>query len=213
MPRIAASDARTQMWRIQTLYYKFSHHLYTLTGFLFLAFPSAPTTFPFTFTCQQSILQTLFNRSCGCLSNQSCEPFFLILEVSLVLMLFILLHSWCSEQFFLYSHIGWLPLEKTVEYFFFPNRMWHVFSTVTYLNFYWNIEVKKGLSPIRIHLMYIGIIFPCHCSRSPLCFLFLFLQKAEAINTSYTSYSEMPFYNCHRCKLLIGYEGEENSAC
>uniref|UniRef100_A0A8V0YK12 ATP synthase subunit alpha n=3 Tax=Phasianidae TaxID=9005 RepID=A0A8V0YK12_CHICK len=51
------------------------------------AFPSAPTTFPSTFACQQSILQTLFNHSCGCLSNQSCEPFFLLLVVSLVLML------------------------------------------------------------------------------------------------------------------------------
>jgi len=93
-------------WMIQIIYYKFSHHLYTFTSFLFLAFPSAPTTFPSTFTCQQSILQTLFNRSCGRLSNQSHELFFLLLELSLVLMLFILLHSCCSEQFFLYSHTG-----------------------------------------------------------------------------------------------------------
>ena len=100
----AASDARTQMWTIQIPYYKFSHHLCTLTGFLFLAFPSTSTTFPSTFTCQQSILQMLFNRSGGRLSNQSREPFFLLLEVSLVLMLFILLHSCCSGQFFLYFH-------------------------------------------------------------------------------------------------------------
>ena len=92
------------MWMIQIIYYKFSHHLYTFTSFLFLAFPSAPTTFPSTFTCQQSILQTLFNHSCVHLSNQNRKLFFLLLEVSLVLMLFILLHSCCSEQFFLYSH-------------------------------------------------------------------------------------------------------------
>ena len=74
---------------IQIVYYKFSHHLNNFTSFLFLAFPS-------TFTCQQSILQTLFNRSCGRLSNQSRKLFFLLLEVSLVLMLFILLRSCCS---------------------------------------------------------------------------------------------------------------------
>ena len=56
---LAASDAWTQMWTIQIVYYKFSHHLYVFTSFLFLAFPSAPTAFPSTFTCQQSILQTL----------------------------------------------------------------------------------------------------------------------------------------------------------
>ena len=33
------------------------------------------------------------------------EPWAILLEVSLVLMLFILLHSCCSEQFFFYSHI------------------------------------------------------------------------------------------------------------
>ena len=38
--------------------YKFSHHLHTFTSFLSLAFPSTPTTFPSTFTCQQSILQS-----------------------------------------------------------------------------------------------------------------------------------------------------------
>ena len=101
------SGAWTQLWTIQIVYYKFSHRLRivkTFTSFLFLAFPSAPTTFPSTFTCQQSILQMLFNRSCRHLSNQICEPSFLLLAVSLVLMLFILLHSCCSEQFFSYSH-------------------------------------------------------------------------------------------------------------
>ena len=55
---------------IQIIYYKFSHHLYPLTSFLSRAFPSTPT-------CQQNILQTLFNRSCGCLSNQSHSRSFL----------------------------------------------------------------------------------------------------------------------------------------
>ena len=73
---IAASDARTQMWMIQIVYYKFSHHLCTFTSFLFLAFPSAPTTFPSTFTCQQSILQILFNRSCRRLSRVVSCSFF-----------------------------------------------------------------------------------------------------------------------------------------
>jgi len=45
------------MWMIQIVYYKFSLHLYTFTSFPFLAFPSTPTTFPSTFTYQQSILQ------------------------------------------------------------------------------------------------------------------------------------------------------------
>ena len=71
----AASDARTQMWMIQILYYKFSHRIYTITSFLFLAFPSTPTTFPSTFTCQQSIPQILLNCACRHLSSQSCEPF------------------------------------------------------------------------------------------------------------------------------------------
>jgi len=93
------------MWTIQIVYYKFSHHLFTFTSFLFLAFPSAPSTFPSTFTCQQSILQTLLNRARRSLPRQSCEPFLLLLEVSLVLVLFILLYSCCIEQFFLYSHI------------------------------------------------------------------------------------------------------------
>jgi len=44
---------------------------------------------------------TLFNHSCGCLSNQSRELFFLLLEVSLVLMMFILLHSCCFWTVFL----------------------------------------------------------------------------------------------------------------
>ena len=46
------------MWMIQIVYYKFSYHLHTFTSFLFLAFPSTPTTFPYTFICQQSILQS-----------------------------------------------------------------------------------------------------------------------------------------------------------
>ena len=99
---------------IHIVYYKFSHHLYTFTSFLFPAFSPTPTTFLSTFTCQQSILQTLFNCSCRRLSNQSHEPFFLFLEVSLVLMLFILLHSCCSEQFFLYSNSG-VPIPGGVQ--------------------------------------------------------------------------------------------------
>lgn len=99
-----ASDAQAQMWTI--LYYKFSHHLYTFTSFLLLAFPSAPTAFPSTFTCQQTILQTPFNCSWEHLSNQSSEPLFLLLEVPLVLMLFIL--------FFLYSHT--IPLDAASEF-------------------------------------------------------------------------------------------------
>lgn len=106
-----------------------------------------------------------------------------------------------------------ITIKKTVEFFFFPNLMWNVFSIVTYLNFYQGTEIKKGLSPIKIHLMHIGIIFPCYCARSPLCFLFLFLQKAEAINTFYTSYLERCCFTIViGVKLLIRYEGEENSA-
>ena len=78
----AVSDARTQMWTIQIAYYKFSHHLYTFTSFLFLAFPSALTTFPSTFTCQQSIPQTLLNRTCRHLSNQIHESLLAMLSFS-----------------------------------------------------------------------------------------------------------------------------------
>lgn len=45
--------------------------------FPFLAFPSALTTFPCTFTCQQSIPQTLHSCACRHLFNQSHGPFLL----------------------------------------------------------------------------------------------------------------------------------------
>lgn len=47
------------------------------------------------------------DHSQGRLSTQSCETFFLLPKVSLVLMLLILLHSCCSEHFLLYSHLLW----------------------------------------------------------------------------------------------------------
>ena len=86
--------------------------------FHFLAFPSAFTTFPSTFTRQQSIPQTLSVHACGRLSTVSCEPFLLLfsfLEISLVLslaftsclscstasaLIVFLIFSWLQDQLF-----------------------------------------------------------------------------------------------------------------
>jgi len=74
---ICGNETQTQMWTIQIIYCRFSHHLHTFTSFPFLAFPSALTTFPCTFTCQQSIPQTLHSCACRHLFNQSHGPFLL----------------------------------------------------------------------------------------------------------------------------------------
>ena len=74
-----------------------------LHKFSFPNFPIRPYNFPIHLYTPTKH-STLFNCSCGRLSNQSHELFFL-LEMSLVLLLFILHHSCCSEQFFLYSYV------------------------------------------------------------------------------------------------------------
>lgn len=97
------NQAWTQMSTIQIVYYRFSHNIY-IHNFFFLAFPFSCTTFPSAFTNQQRIPQTLLNCAYSCLSNKSHGLFLLLFSSRDVLcsqpcllMLFILLHSCCSE--------------------------------------------------------------------------------------------------------------------
>ena len=107
-----------------------NHLLQVLTSLTYIQNFSL-LTFPLTFTCQQNLLQTLLNCVWKCLSSQSHEFFLATLfpwsrslphshhsayltfvfssggvlgSQPCFLMLFILLHSFCSEQSFLYSH-------------------------------------------------------------------------------------------------------------
>ena len=88
------------------IYYRFSHHLYTFTSFLFLAFPSTFTAFPPAFTRQPSIPQALPKHACRRLSSQSRELFLLLFSSSGDIlgsqpcfhMLFLVLHSVCSDS-------------------------------------------------------------------------------------------------------------------
>ena len=85
-----------------------NHLLQVLTSLIYLhkfsfsSFPIQPYNFPI--HLYMSIEHSTNTPQPFMRANHSCKLFLLLLEVSLVLMLFILLHSCCSVQSLLYSH-------------------------------------------------------------------------------------------------------------